>query len=451
MGKQKLQPGEHGEIFLQEIGTNAWRGRTRLCLWDGTETWVSRNASTGDAARLKVQKGVVERLSAARGSDDLKPNSKVGLACRQWIAEMRVRSEWPRPPIRPQTVDEYERLLGNHVVPRLGRRGLNELTPALCQSFLDGIVKLGKSEGRQAKGQEMVVTTLQVRSALCMVLDRAVVHDAIRDNPMRKTIAPERKKPDPKAMTVMDVYRLRAAVRAWEKHRTGKPGPKPTGHLPAVVDVMLGTGMRIGEVMALRWGEVNLSPDGLPTIAVEATLTDVKGQGTVRQSKPKTDAGERIIIIPPFVVESLGQIRPAVTTAEIPVFPSRRFKDERAVSKEQTTANLRRTLRSALALAEMTGEVHPHLLRSTAATYVARRMRTADAAALLGHKIDAGVTGKHYIERLRLAPDTSAVLQEMVDIGKEEAAKAKRVKTTTQADKGAPESLIVARARAVLR
>ena len=451
MGKQKLQPGEHGEIFLQETGPNAWRGRTRLCLWDGTETWVSRNASTDDAARLKVQKGVVERLSAARGSDDLKPTSKVGLACRQWVAEMRVRSEWPRPPIRPQTVDEYERLLGNHVVSTLGKRRLNELTPALCQAFVDGIVKLGKSTERQAKGQEMVTTTLQVRSALCMVLDRAVVHDAIRDNPMRKTIAPARKKPNPKAMTVTDVYRLRTAVRAWEKDREGRPGPKPTGQLPAAIDVMLGTGMRIGEVMALRWGEVNLSTDGLPTIAVEATLTDVKGQGTVRQPKPKTDAGERIIIIPPFVVESLEHIRPAVTSAEMPVFPSRRFKDEREVPKEQTTANMRRTLRSALALAKMTGEVHPHLLRSTAATYVARRMRTADAAALLGHKVDAGITGEYYIERLRLAPDTSAVLQEMVDIGKEEAAKATRTEVAADRATRRPESLVATRVVAALR
>jgi integrase len=448
MGKHKLEPGEHGEIFLQRTGPNTWRGRTRLCLWDGTETWVSRNASDEDGARLKVQKGVVERLSAARGSDDLKPTSKLGLACRQWVAEMRVRSEWPRPPIRPQTVDEYERLLGNHVVPRLGKRRLNELTPALCQAFLDGIVKLGKSTERQAKGQEMVTTTLQVRSALCMVLDRAVVHDAIRDNPMRKTIAPQRKKPDPKAMTVMDVYRLRAAVRAWEKDREGQPGPKPTGHLPAAIDVMLGTGMRIGEVMALRWGEVNLSPDGLPTIAVEATLTDVKGQGTVRQPKPKTDAGERVIIIPPFVVESLEQIRPAVTSAEMPVFPSRRLKDKRV--REQTTANLRRTLRSALALAKMTGEVRPHLLRSTAATFVARRMRAADAAALLGHKIDAGVTGRHYIERLRLAPDTSAVLQEMVDIGKEEAAKATRATANAPTATGRRGSVVAARAEVLL-
>lgn len=133
MGKQKLQPGEHGEIFLQETAPNTWRGRTRLCLWDNSEVWVSRNGSTSDAARLKVQKGVLERLTAARGSDDLKPTSKVGLACRQWIEEMRERSSWPKPPILAQSVDEYERVIGNHVVPQLGQRRLNELTPALCQ------------------------------------------------------------------------------------------------------------------------------------------------------------------------------------------------------------------------------------------------------------------------------------------------------------------------------
>jgi hypothetical protein len=45
-----------------------------------------------------VQRGVVERLGAARGSEDLKPTSMIGLACRQWIDEMRVRSLWPNPP-----------------------------------------------------------------------------------------------------------------------------------------------------------------------------------------------------------------------------------------------------------------------------------------------------------------------------------------------------------------
>jgi integrase len=124
------------------------------------------------------------------------------------------------------------------------------------------------------------------------------------------------------------------------------------------VDLMLGTGMRIGEVMALQWGAVNLSPDGLPTVAVEATMVDIKRQGTVRQEMPKTDAGERTIIIPPFVVASLTAIRPEATTAGMPVFASRRFKDGRNVGRPVTTHNMRRMLRAALDLAEMTGEVH---------------------------------------------------------------------------------------------
>jgi hypothetical protein len=266
VGKQKLQPGEHGEIFLQENSPGKWRGRTRLCLWDNTEVWVLRNASTDDGARLKVQKGVMERLGAARGSDDLKPTSKVGMACRQWIEEMRERSSWPKPPILPQYVDEYERIIGNHVVPRLGQRRPNELTPALCQRFLDTMLKQGKG-GKH----NMVTTTRQVRNVVNQILDRAVVHDALRDNPMRKTIAPSKEKPEPKAITAPDIGRLRRVVRNWEESREGRSGPKPTGHLRVAVDVMLGSGLRIGEVMVLRWGEVNLSTDGLPTIFVEAT------------------------------------------------------------------------------------------------------------------------------------------------------------------------------------
>jgi integrase len=418
VGKQKLQPGEHGEIFLQETSPGKWRGRTRLCLWDNTEVWVSRNASTDDGARLKVQKGVVERLGTARGSDDLKPTSKVGMACRQWIEEMRERSSWPKPPILPQSVDEYERVIGNHVVPRLGQRRLNELTPAMCQKFLDTLLKQGKG-GKH----NMVTTTRQVRNVVNQVLDRAVVHDALRDNPMRKTIAPSKVKPVPKAITALEIGRLRMIVRSWETSREGKLGPKPTGHLRVAVDVMLGAGLRIGEVMALRWGEVNLSPDGLPTLAVEATMTDIKGQGVVRQGKPKTEAGMRIIILPPFAVDALNSIRPAVTSAEMAVFQGRLFKDGRNAGRPVSTHNLRRMLRTALELADMKGAVHPHLLRSTVATQVARKMRTADAAALLGHAIDAGITGRYYIERLRLAPDTSAVLQAMVEAGDEEAAR----------------------------
>ncbi|GAB3088527.1 tyrosine-type recombinase/integrase [Isoptericola nanjingensis] len=414
MSARRLKPGEHGEIFVYRTGTK-WRAKVRVRLLDGDDTQVSRTRDSAVEARLAVQAAIVERLGAARGSAELRPDSKVGLACRQWVNEMRARTAWPNPPVLPQTVDEYERVLGNHVVPHLGKRRLNELTPAACQQWLDGVLARGRAGGKH----DMLATAIQARAALVAVLDRAVIHDALRDNPARKTIAPAKKRPEPVAMSALDVARLRRATRDWQASRQSQPGPKPTGHLPAVVDVMLGTGLRIGEVMALRWGEVNLSPDGLPTIAVTATMVDIKGQGTVRQERPKTDAGQRSMIVPRFSAEALESIHPAVTSADMPVFPSRTFRDGRNVGRPQTPANLRRSLRAALAAAQLSG-VYPHLLRKTVATVVARRMGVAEAAALLGHKIDAGVTGRHYIERLRLAPDTSAVLQEMVEIGEAE-------------------------------
>ncbi|TRW44123.1 tyrosine-type recombinase/integrase [Georgenia yuyongxinii] len=425
MAHDKLGPGEHGEIFIKRHKSGKFQARVRVRLFNGEETQISRNRKTGPAARLAVQAEIDTLLNAPRGSAQLKPDSRVGLAARQWIDELRRQSTWPNPPRRPQTVDEYERLLGTHLIPKLSKYRLNELTTAVCQDWVNSIIEAGRSGP-----YDMVVTAAQARGAFKAVLDRAIVHDALRYNPVDKTSTPKRKAPDPKAMTVMDVYRLRKAVRDWECARVGRPGPRPTGHLPAAIDLMLGTGLRIGEVLALNWGEVNLSRDGLPTITVDATLVDIKGHGTVRQEMPKTDAGKRTIIIPKFTVESLEAIRPSVTRPDMPVFPSRQLRDGRASLTPQTPHNVRRTLRAALELARMTGEVHPHLLRSTVATFVARERGMADAAALLGHKINGGVTARHYIERLRLAPDASAVLQAMVDIGEEEAGKATHRRTT---------------------
>lgn len=418
MAHEKLKPGEHGEIFIKQTSSGSYQARVRVRLLDGTETQISRSRKTRASARLAVQAEVDDRLKRPKGSIDLRHDSKVGLAARQWIDELRVQATWPQPRRRPQTIDEYERLLGTLMVPKLGRLRLDELTTARCQAWIDGIIEAGR------KGpNDMVVTAAQARMAFKAVLDRAIVHDALRSNPMDKTTTPPRKQPNPAALTVTDVFRLRAAVRAWEADRVGRPGPPPNGHVPVAVDVMLGTGLRIGEVLALNWGEVNLTSEGLPTVTVNATMVDIKGQGTVRQAMPKTDAGKRTIIIPPFTVESLRTLRPEVVSPDAPVFPSRRMAGSGAGEfRPQTPHNVRRTLRAALELAGMKGEVHPHLLRSTVATFVARERGTADAAALLGHKIQGGVTQRHYVERLRVAPDVSSILEAMVEIGEEEAA-----------------------------
>lgn len=71
-----------------------------------------------------------------------------------------------------------------------------------------------------------------------------------------------------------------------------------------IVDVMLATGCRIGEVLALRWSHLNLD-DNPTTLTVSGTIKTETGKGTYRKPTPKTDASQRTIVLPPFARELL--------------------------------------------------------------------------------------------------------------------------------------------------
>jgi integrase len=70
--------------------------------------------------------------------------------------------------------------------------------------------------------------------------------------------------------------------------------------------LLLVTGMRPGEALALRWSEVDLkSKLGGGSVTVLRSLTWRKGGDCVFRSEPKTASGIRQILIPPLVVGAL--------------------------------------------------------------------------------------------------------------------------------------------------
>ncbi|MGO2861382.1 MAG: hypothetical protein ACTIC1_09515 [Brevibacterium sp.] len=71
--------------------------------------------------------------------------------------------------------------------------------------------------------------------------------------------------------------------------------------------MMLGTGLRIFEVLALRWDDVDAGEH--PTLIVSGTLVYLKKEELRRQSHTKTASGFRILILPAFAVEDLGRRR----------------------------------------------------------------------------------------------------------------------------------------------
>ncbi|MFB9775085.1 tyrosine-type recombinase/integrase [Brevibacterium otitidis] len=182
--------------------------------------------------------------------------------------------------------------------------------------------------------------------------------------------------------------------------------PYPPRRIVAAVDVLLGTGMRLGELLALTWDDVDL--DAVPAvIEVSGTLTrDADTRELFRQGLPKTDRSERELFLPAFTTASLRKWREEASPHTQIVFPG-------ATGKWRDGSSFRKHLNEVAALAGL-GRVNPHKLRRTVATAVYRAESLKHAGAQLGHS-ELGVTSKHHVARSNRGPvEVVGILDELV-------------------------------------
>jgi integrase len=159
----------------------------------------------------------------------------------------------------------------------------------------------------------------------------------------------------------------------------------------ARVEGMLGTSARIGEVLAIRRRDLDLTTTPA-TLRICGTVISERGVGTYRQEHPKTDRSNRIVPLPAFTAEALRRRLATMSDHSLDalVFRSRE-------GTPLTTANVRRQLRRVLGAAGIEG-VSPYMFRRTVATVINEQASVNLAAELLGHA-DPKVTIGHYIRR----------------------------------------------------
>src|SRR6478609_7060720 len=81
-----------------------------------------------------------------------------------------------------------------------------------------------------------------------------------------------------------------------------------------------GTGARIGEILALHWGDVNL--DARPaTVTIRGTLIRSDG-ALVVQARPKTAGSHRVLVLPDFALVMLISGAAALTSGSGPTWSS---------------------------------------------------------------------------------------------------------------------------------
>lgn len=373
MGRPRLPICTHGGISFGETGDGRITARTRYRDWDGKVRIVSATGPSRSAAQTELKRRLTERNLYQPIDTTLTLDSPFPELVDYWLADLDLEGR-----LAPATRFNYERDMKGLVLPAFQHLTLREIGVARCDALLKQLAQKSHARAKRAK------TVLRLAFGL------AVRHEVVPRNPVDGVARQYRPKSTPTALTASEVNAIRAVIKAWEQSR-GTSGPNPDGQLGQIVEVMLGTSARIGEVLAIRRCDLDLTT-APPMLRICGTVISERGVGTYRQEHPKTDRSNRIVALPSFTAEALRR-RLSVMADRSPQALVFRSREGTAL----TTANVRRQLRKVLGAAGIDG-VSPHMFRRTVATVINEQASVNLAAELLGHT-DPKVTIEHYIRR----------------------------------------------------
>ena len=232
-----------------------------------------------------------DRIRHQRSAGTLILPSKitVGEWLDQWL-------EYKKRDVEETTIRTY-RLALVHVGDRIGHIRLQELSEDQVQECIDAIVASGRRKGGTAGTRLAVSTAEGVLTRLREALGRAVVRKLISDSPakyVRVSLADKktdkRERPRVKPWTVAEVQKFIAGI---ERDRLCAP---------LLLSLM---GLRPAEVVGIRWTDVDLKLATLETANTRTMIGNVK----VLEKDTKTEAGERVLPLPAWVLEALKKFR----------------------------------------------------------------------------------------------------------------------------------------------
>jgi integrase len=261
-----IERRDHGDGGIDARGDGRWRLRYRV----GGKRYSVTFKGTLSEARRELRRLV----KSGEDGQHVAPN-RVTLSqwCERWLASRKVNE---------RTRERYAGLLKNQVLPELGKRRLQSLTTA----DVDGLYQAIATSGLSARTQH------HVHVVLSGCLKTAVLKGMITANPADRADKPKARESD--AARVLDAKDLRRLVDGFRGHP-----------LHGIVAVAAWTGARRGEILALRWCDVDVAAK---TLSITRAVETTKAYGR-RTKEPKTERGNRTIAVDDGLISLLAAIR----------------------------------------------------------------------------------------------------------------------------------------------
>ncbi len=226
----------------------------------------------------KTRREVQEQLKIAlreqqQGTLLTTPQQSIEQFLRQWL-------ESHRSSVRIRTYERYEQIVRLHLIPTIGHIQLQKLTAIQVNNLY---TKLGK--------QLSSTTVNTLHSMLHKALEDAVKWGLLARNVCDAVSVPRRGHYEIKPLTMEQAKILLSAAKG--------------DALEALWVLALTTGMRRGEMLALKWQDINFEQSMLH---VRRIFTRAPGRRYI-ESEPKTEKSKRTIMLTSITVETLKQHR----------------------------------------------------------------------------------------------------------------------------------------------
>lgn len=208
-----------------------WRGnRIQIRVYRGYDAAKKQPLYASATARSVAEAWKVwSKLNEAVESQTYTPPQRVTVAehCDEWLTKVA------KPNVKSRTYEDYEAIVRLYIKPHLGNIQLNRLTPKHVDEFL------AKLEGKMSESRRLTVFRVLNRA-----LNVAVRWQLVGKNVCHAIETPERGEPEMYILTAEEVKRLLDAAKG--------------DRLYPFYLAALYTGMRLGELLGLRWIDVDL-------------------------------------------------------------------------------------------------------------------------------------------------------------------------------------------------
>ncbi|KGK85491.1 hypothetical protein DP73_18485 [Desulfosporosinus sp. HMP52] len=366
MAKQRNANGE-GSIHQRKSGIHEGKWVSQITIGTDPETGKPKRKTFYGKTRAEVKAKLKEAMKELEKGIDLQAQSKLSFG--EWLTDWM--ENYKKMELRLATWENYQRSIKKHIMPQLGDIPLGNLNTSDIQKLYNKM-KTNNAASATIRRNHQIINSC---------LSQAVKNRLISWNPAIAVTLPKLETKQVKAMNKVEMNAFLEAIE--------------TEVLRAAFLILIGTGLRLGEVLGLRWKDIDFREK---TINVVQALVRTKSEGLILES-PKTEKSKRLLPIPKEIAVATRLHR--IKQRKIKKYAKEAYEDNDLIfsTKSGKPINPRFLTKKYYEIRKRAGissEINLHALRHTYATRLLEEGENIKTVSeLLGHT-DISTTGNTY-------------------------------------------------------